>query len=276
MKEYGSFVPGDKILLKRGSVFVGQQLAFQGMGAEGKPIEISAYGEGKLPRLEGNGQVENVVSLYNQEYVEIRNLEITNLDKKYSTEFKLNGSNNKEKPLRAMNVSIRDFGTASGIVIEDCYIHDINGNINLKWNGGIFFDVKTNIQNGVLAGIPSKYDNVRISGCAFERVDRSAIKLVSSQWCNQWEKNDPGVPVNWYPSTNVVVENNYMEYIGGDGITVRDTDGALIEHNLAKDCRFQNTGYNVGIWPFEAANTVLQYNEAYETHGTTDGQESGL
>lgn len=272
VKEYGSFVPGDKILLKRGSVFVGQQLAFQGMGAEGKPIEISAYGEGKLPRLEGNGQVENVVSLYNQEYVEIRNLEITNLDKKYSTEFKLNGSNNKEKPLRAMNVSIRDFGTASGIVIEDCYIHDINGNINLKWNGGIFFDVKTNIQNGVLAGIPSKYDNVRISGCTFERVDRSAIKLVSSQWCNQWEKNDPGVPVNWYPSTNVVVENNYMEYIGGDGITVRDTDGALIEHNLAKDCRFQNTGYNVGIWPFEAANTVLQYNEAYETHGTTDGQ----
>ena len=46
-----------------------------------------------------------------------------------------------------------------------------------------------------------------------------------------------------------------MEYIGGDGITVRDTDGALIEHNLAKDCRFQNTGYNVGIWPFEAAIT---------------------
>lgn len=90
--------------------------------------------------------------------------------------------------------------------------------------------------------MPSKYDNISISGCTFERVDRSAIKLVSSQWCNQWEKNDPGVPVHWYPSTNVVVEGNYMEYIGGDGITVRDTDGALIEHNLAKDCRFQNTG----------------------------------
>ena len=103
-------------------------------------------------------------------------------------------------------------------------------------------------------------------------MDRSGIKLISSQWCNQWEKNDPGVPVNWYPSTNVVVRDNYMEKIGGDGITVRDTDGALIEHNLVRDCRYQNTGYNVGIWPFEAANTVLQYNEAYETHGTTDGQ----
>ena len=52
VKEYGTFVPGDKILLKRGSVFTGQQLAFQGMGAKGNPIEVSAYGKGALPRLE--------------------------------------------------------------------------------------------------------------------------------------------------------------------------------------------------------------------------------
>lgn len=272
IKEHNLFVPGDRILLKCGSVFRGEQLAFQGMGSAEQPIEISSYGEGELPRLEGNGEVENVISLYNQQYIHINSLEITNLDQKYNQNFELNGSNNQEKALRAINVSIRDFGTASDIRIEDCYIHDINGNIKSKWNGGIFFDVKANIQNGTLTGVPSKYDQILISGCTFERVDRSGIKLISSQWCNQWEKNDPGVPVNWYPSTNVVVRDNYMEKIGGDGITVRDTDGALIEHNLVRDCRYQNTGYNVGIWPFEAANTVLQYNEAYETHGTTDGQ----
>ena len=272
IKEQNLFVPGDRILLKCGIVFRGEQLAFQGMGSAEQPIEISSYGEGELPRLEGNGEVENVISLYNQQYIHINRLEITNLDQKYNQNFELNGSNNQEKALRAINVSIRDFGTASDIRIEDCYIHDINGNIKSKWNGGIFFDVKANIQNGTLTGVPSKYDQILISGCTFERVDRSGIKLISSQWCNQWEKNDPGVPVNWYPSTNVVVRDNYMEKIGGDGITVRDTDGALIEHNLVRDCRYQNTGYNVGIWPFEAANTVLQYNEAYETHGTTDGQ----
>ena len=272
IKEHNLFVPGDRILLKCGSVFRGEQLAFQGMGSAEQPIEISSYGEGELPRLEGNGEVENVISLYNQQYIHINRLEITNLDQKYNQNFELNGSNNQEKALRAINVSIRDFGTASDIRIEDCYIHDINGNIKSKWNGGIFFDVKANIQNGTLTGVPSKYDQILISGCTFERVDRSGIKLISSQWCNQWEKNDPVVPVNWYPSTNVVVRDNYMEKIGGDGITVRDTDGALIEHNLVRDCRYQNTGYNVGIWPFEAANTVLQYNEAYETHGTTDGQ----
>lgn len=272
IKEAGAFVPGDKILLKRGSVFKEEQLTFTGMGQKGKPIEISAYGEGALPRLDGNGKLENVISLSNQEYIKINNLEITNLDPRYNKEFALNKSNNKETPLRAINVSISDFGTASGIEIEDCYIHDINGNINLKWNGGIFFDVKAGVEDGKLKGVPSKYDGILISGCTFERVDRSGIKLVSSAWCNQWEANSPGVPVNWYPSTNVVVRDNYIEYIGGDGITVRDTDGALIEHNLVKDCRYQNTGYNVGIWPFEAANTVLQYNEAYNTHGVQDGQ----
>ncbi len=272
IREAESFVPGDQILLKRGSVFREEQLTFSGMGQEGKPIVVSAYGEGALPRLEGNGKLENVIALSNQEHIHIDQLEITNLDARYHKDFALNQSNNKETPLRAINVSISDFGTASGIEIKDCYIHDINGNINLKWNGGIFFDVKAGTEDGKLKGIPSKYDGILISGCTFERVDRSAIKLVSSAWCNQWEANSPGIPVNWYPSTNVVVKDNYMEYIGGDGITVRDTDGALIEHNLAKDCRYQETGYNVGIWPFEAANTVLQYNEAYNTHGVQDGQ----
>ncbi len=273
LKNRSEFHPGDKILLRRGSVFQGQQLAFQGMGTKEKPIVVDAYGDASaLPRLEGQGKIENVVSLENQQYITIRNLEITNLHPEYNQSFALNQSNNTKTALRAVNVSIKDFGVASGIHIESCYIHDINGRIDNKWNGGVFFDVQATIENGRLMGIPSKYDDVSITGCTFERVDRSAIKLVSSRWCNQWLPNDPGVPLNWYPSTNVVVRDNYMDMIGGDGITVRDTDGALIENNLAKDCRYQNTGYNVGIWPFEAANTVIQYNESFNTHGTTDGQ----
>ena len=185
MKQYGTFVPGDQVLLKRGSVFREQQLVFNGMGSEAAPIIIGAYGEGELPRLDGGGAVENVISLFNQEYITISDLEITNLSAGYQTDFGLNNSNNRSKALRAVNVSIKDFGTASGISITDCYIHDINGNINLKWNGGIFFDVQADIRGGKLTGVPSRYDEVLIAGCTFERVDRSGIKLVSSSWCNQ-------------------------------------------------------------------------------------------
>ena len=276
LEEYSqtyALVPGDQVLLKRGSVFENESLQFSGMGTEQNPIVISAYGDGEdLPRLDGNGVVENVISLFNQEYITISNLEITNTSPNYNSQFGLNTSTNTSLALRAINVSAKDFGVVSGIKIQDCYIHDINGNINLKWNGGIFFDVQADVIGGELSGIPTKYDDVLIEGCTFINVDRSGIKLVNSAWCNQWLPNSPDIPLNWYPSTNVVVRNNYMEKIGGDGITTRDTDGALIEYNLAKDCRYQNTGYNVGIWPFEAANTVIQYNEAYNTHGTQDGQ----
>lgn len=266
-------VPGDHVYLKRGSVFEGQQLSFTGMGTKQAPIVIDAYGDGEaLPRLDGNGKVENVISLYNQEHIEISNLEITNTSLDYDSSFGLNTSNNKSQALRAINISAKDFGTVSGIHITNCYIHDINGNISLKWNGGIFFDVQADVSGGALIGVPTKYDDVLIEGCTFVNVDRSGIKLVNSAWCNQWEPNNKAVPVNWYPSTNVVVRNNYMEKIGGDGITTRDTKGALIEYNLVKDCRYQNTSYNVGIWPFQASGTVIQYNEAYNTHSTMDGQ----
>lgn len=271
--------PGSHIYLKRGSVFTGQQFTFNGMGTKEKPITVDAYGDGELPRLAGGGAVGeagsdsegDVVYLYNQEYITIRNLEITNLSPEYNSEFTLNASNNKKLALRAIHVVAKDFGTVSGIRIQDCYIHDINGNIDVKWNGGIFLNANADVEGGKPVGVPTKYDDVLIEGCTFINVDRSAVKLVGSGWCGQWEGTGKDNPT-WYPSTNVVVRNNYLEKIGGDGITVRDTQGALVEHNLAKDCRYQNTGYNVAIWPFQASGTVIQYNEAYNTHSITDGQ----
>ncbi|HEM2926350.1 TPA: cell surface protein, partial [Streptococcus suis] len=151
------------------------------------------------------------------------------------------------------------------INIRNLYIHDINGNLSSKWNGGIFFDVYGTT-------IPTKYDGILIENNYLERVDRSGIKLVGSTWANQNLKNNKNVPLNWYPSTNVVVRGNRIEKAGGDSLTVRDTDGALIEYNISADARYQNTGYNAGIWPFQASNTVIQYNESFRTHGVQDGQ----
>ncbi|MDG3165342.1 right-handed parallel beta-helix repeat-containing protein [Streptococcus suis] len=145
------------------------------------------------------------------------------------------------------------------------YLHDINGNLNSKWNGGIFFDVYGTT-------VPTKYDGILIENNYLERVDRSGIKLVGSTWANQNLKNNKNIPLNWYPSTNVVVRGNRIEKAGGDSITVRDTDGALIEYNISADARYQDTGYNAGIWPFQASNTVIQYNESFRTHGVQDGQ----
>ena len=76
-----TLVAGDKIYLKCGSVWNGQQLKFSGSGSAASPIIVDQYGTGAKPILNGNGLTtanQGVVYLYNQQYIEINNLEITN------------------------------------------------------------------------------------------------------------------------------------------------------------------------------------------------------
>ena len=52
----------------------------QGSGAEGRPVVLSAYGEGALPLIAGQGFTgAGVVSLRNQSHWVISDLELTNL-----------------------------------------------------------------------------------------------------------------------------------------------------------------------------------------------------
>ncbi len=76
-----TLVAGDKIYLKCGSVWNGEQLKFSGSGSAASPIIVDQYGTGAKPILNGNGLTttdQGVVYLYNQQYIEINNLEITN------------------------------------------------------------------------------------------------------------------------------------------------------------------------------------------------------
>jgi hypothetical protein len=50
------------------------------------------------------------------------------------------------------------------------------------------------------------------------------------------------------------------------------TDGALVEHNVVAHANQRSEGYNIGIWPWSADNTVVQYNEVYGTKGQRDGE----
>jgi len=70
----------------------------------------------------------------------------------------------------------------------------------------------------------------------------------------------------------VVVRHNVLHDIGGDGIVVVATDGALVEHNVVSNANQRSAGYNVAIWPWSADNTIIQHNEAYGTRGQRDGE----
>ncbi len=94
------------------------------------------------------------------------------------------------------------------------------------------------------------------------RTDRNGIV----GWSDYWPRD------NWYPSLHVVIRNNLLEDIGGDGIVPIGCDGCIIEHNTLRGGRTRAEDYAAGIWPWSCDNTVVQYNEVSGMVGTKDGQ----
>jgi hypothetical protein len=239
-----TFVPGDRILFKAGSVYQGH-LQPRGSGAANRPIVIDRFGGGALPRIDGNGRGAETVLLYNIEYWEVNHLEVTN-------------TGPKPEPGRAgVRVRIDNFGTAHHIHLKNLVVRDVNGS-NVKKTGGgsgITCDNSGSREK-------SRFDDLLIEGCHLLRTDRDAIALRSGH-------TQRGV--NWYPSLRVVIRGNLLEDFGGDGIVTRGSDGALIERNVLRRGRQRCDDYAAGIWPYSSDNTVIQFNEVSGMKGTKDG-----
>ena len=244
----GSFAAGTTILLKCGETW-NESLKPISSGTASAPNIISSYGSctsnQDKPHIAANGQFQLPVHLYNIEYWEVSNLQISN-----------NTPNDSQfTGAHGVRIEIDNFGTANHIYVQNCFIHDIDGN-NTKASEGA---------NGLIEGHGIRWDNkgttistfndLRIENNVLERVDRNAIK-----GGGYWERT------NWHPSTNVVIRGNEMTDIGGDGIVVIGTDGALVEYNVLRYFRMRppltQRDCSAGIWPWSADNTLIQYNEA--------------
>jgi hypothetical protein len=60
---------GDRVLFKAGETWKGQ-LAPRTSDANGTPVSIDRYGNGPKPKIDGEGQVEDVIRLYNVQNIE--------------------------------------------------------------------------------------------------------------------------------------------------------------------------------------------------------------
>jgi hypothetical protein len=232
-------------LFKSGATWKGQ-LAPKSSGAEGAPIIIDRYGNGPKPKVDGEGQVEDVIRLYNVQQIEMRNLEVMN-----------HGTQRAVR--RGVHVFLDNFGTAHHVVVAGLYIHDVNGvngnGDNAKDNGGIIFRTVGDKK-------PSRFDGLTIERNIVRTVDRSAIAADSYH----------AMRTHWFPSLHVVIRDNFVDDVGGDGIVPWATDGVLVEHNIARNCNRRAGSYNAGIWPWSTDNSLFQLNEAYLTRTTLDGE----
>jgi len=236
-----TFHASDRILFKAGNSWTGQ-LWPKGSGTAQHPILIDHYGGDVLPAINGAGLAEDAVLLKNQEYWEIRSLVITNT-----------GSTPGVR--RAVNLVAENCGELHHLYLEDLHIRDVNGSDKDKANGGISYHAIGDVK-------PSRFVDLRIEANWISHVDRSGI----FGWSTHWVRS------KWYPSLGVVIRKNVLDDIGGDGIVNVATDGALVEYNVVSHASQRSEDYNVGIWPWSADNTVVQFNEVYGTRGQHDAE----
>ncbi len=238
------FEPGDSILFHSGNLFTGR-LSPKGSGLSGKPIVINSYGKGNKPHMEGHGQFSETLLLSNVEYWEINNLEISNNGEK------------REARRAGVRLVVSNFGTAHHIHLSNLYVHDVNGS-NVKSEGGgagITWLCRGD-------SIKSRFDDLIIENCHLFRTDRNGITGSSSFW----QRN------NWYPSLHVIIKNNLLEDIGGDGIVPIACDSAVVEYNIFHGGHQRAQDFAAGIWPWSCDNSIIQCNEVSGMKGYKDGQ----
>ncbi|NOU75468.1 hypothetical protein GC098_29485 [Paenibacillus sp. LMG 31458] len=254
------FNPGDTILFKTGGIWNGQ-LSPMGSGVDGSPIVIDRYGTGSKPVINGGGlNNTGTVYLVNQEYWEINNLEVTNDD---------DLSTNDTADVR-MGIYYKIDANISGsnhvfhhIYIRNCNIHDVDGNENgSASSAGISGEIV-----GPSTASSARFDDIRIENNTLTKVDRTAIQpnKLNIFTCSGDTCFRDGVRNNNQWGTGFHVANNTMSDIGGDGILMRETKDAIVEHNVLSSfgTRALTTTAVAGIWLWNANHTVFQFNEVY-------------
>ena len=122
------------------------------------------------------------------------------------------------------------------IVLNDLYIHDVTGNVYNKHmtNGGIYFIVEKP-ENESATGI-ARYNDVTIQNCYLDTVNRWGIAV---GYTYEWAKFNGGAlsdeTMKTYASSDVVIQNNYLNNVGGDAITTMYIDRPVIQYNVSEN-----------------------------------------
>lgn len=296
-----SLQPGDRVLLKRGSVFSDQYLHISAQGTEKMPIVIGSYGDGPLPVIRANGQgvwyqdygteldapthtyrgyVSSAILLYDASYITVRDLAVTNggnlPGESDSAPYRMNRT--------GVAVVAKDRGTLRRIHLKNLEIRNVKGNVYDKHmnNGGIYFTC-LKPENEEKTGV-ARYEDISVTGCYVRKVSRWGIAVgYSYKWREFMGMELLDEFFEKYGHRNVRIADNYVKEAGGDGITVMYALRPVVEYNIAdsgagemNDRIYRYPGKRAGkvaaaIWPWKCKDALLQYNEAADTRLNQDG-----
>lgn len=240
---------GDSILLRSGALF-SEQLYISCKGDSGKPVVIGKYGGATRPFIQGGGAHMEAVFVFNSEYIVVRDLEI---------------SNKGNEPVDGMNgilVQLKGYGTAKDITIDNLYIHDVYGILTRDGKGGGNAVMLRNLDGEDTISCSSRFDGLVVKNCHIRNCQRNGIMM----WGN-WIRS------KWNPNLNVVICNNLIEGVPGDGIVPVGCEHPVVEYNIMRDCPgvLPPSEACDGIWPWSCDNALVQYNIVSDHKSHVDG-----
>lgn len=242
-------LPGDSVLLKSGSVF-SEPLYISCRGDSAHPVVVSKYGGEARPAIILDGSVLQAVYVFNSENIVIRDLEISN--KGPEAVAGLNG----------LLVELLNYGTAKNITIDNLFIHDVYGNLDKERQGGGNAMLLANFRDENTDSVPSRFDGLVVQNCLVKDCRRNGIMMRGI-----WPRK------RWFPNLNVIIRNNTLDGVPGDGIVPVGCDSPLVEYNVMKNCPplLPPTEACDGIWPWSCDNAIIQYNIVSGHQSQVDG-----
>ncbi|MFF5075735.1 discoidin domain-containing protein [Actinoplanes sp. NPDC000266] len=303
-----TFGPGDRILLKAGSVWQDQQLWPKGSGTSRKPITITAYGSRKAPRpyIATNGKVPSpfnadgtknpatvgltgAIVLRNQQGFDISDIALSN-DDDFATDI-TTGTYVRDGIMVSINADLLPAG-ADNIMdyfrIHDMYVHNTDG--PSSWQkihyGAVNFQVFGSKSYKAYAPGGWYFKDVRIEDNTFENVELHAVQFAFN-WFNadgvdagQYDeagKFHEGWEQLWVRtrdlySRDVYIGHNYAESIGQGAFQLANTKNMVVEYNEVNGFLERYDAVSCGLYLWAGADSVMRFNEVY---GGPDNEYDG-
>ena len=307
-----TYIPGDKILFERGGEWENTTLQPQGSGSAEAYITIGAYGDetAHAPRIAANGKVNDALYLYNQEYWEICDLDISNTvdgckmvagdtNPTGNVTARDNSEGEKLGDYRGIHIAGRDVPSLQGFNIHNVRVHDVSGIVTWigdtgvrdagignnygfdgsKRTGGILIESLATTTN-----TPTIFSNITIADSEF--VNNSFGGITIKQWNNGkgrdgstgWANRNSagGAPdyydPNWKPHTNILITGNYINQ-GASAYACNGIYLCGVKDSVVEKNLLEHIG-TCGIELFFADNVAIQYNEVFDVRHKGGGQDS--
>jgi len=278
------------------------------------------------PIINGNGTPSmgtnrwfpsGAITLWEQHHWRIRNIQVTNTFKDFLAERDthwydtmvpkhLSGifiggvSDTRNNPDFRQVIDPDDI-TTYNIIVEHCYVHDVQSMHQNNGRGGAFQNSQVlgggaaspvfKVVGGIIVyGLHYNYDGASIpgSGNYFSYngllLQNNIVKRVGLEGL----RNKTTPDMQGWANSNVVFRGNYLEDIFGDGIVVDgiqasdalnargDHKNGLVESNIiTRACAAPNSGSAnyAAVWAMTCRDTTFQFNEVYGSlYGWNDGE----